>query len=129
MTTMGFLLKQKLVIKEAETKDGSSDSPRKKIRMLYLQIAFRAAKKPVLLSGKEGSIVDDLTDVDNVSPMRAITSLCADLFAAFQLSKSSSLRNSLSAADQRSGITNFEGDSTVYNHMEVSVAKIYKFII
>jgi hypothetical protein len=73
--------------------------------------------------------VDDLTDVDNVSPMRAITSLCAYLFAAFQLSKSSSLRNSLSAADQRSGITNFEEDSTVYNHMEVSVAKIYKFII
>jgi hypothetical protein len=50
---MGFLLKQKLVIKEAETKDGSSDSPRKKIRMLYLQIAFRAAKKPFCCPAKK----------------------------------------------------------------------------
>lgn len=35
------------------TKDGSSDSQREKIRMLYLQIAFRAAKNPFCCPAKK----------------------------------------------------------------------------
>jgi hypothetical protein len=88
------------------TKDGSSDPPRKKRRILPSNRVPRR-QKPVFLSGKEEIKVDDMNDAETASPMRAIISL-GDLFAAFQLNKSSSLRKLLSAADLRSNIINWK---------------------
>jgi hypothetical protein len=81
-----------------------------------------------LLSGKEEFEVDDMNDANTAIPMRPIASL-ADLYAASQLNKRSSLRKLLSAADVRSNIMNWEEESKENYHMQTSVAKIYKFFI
>lgn len=106
---------------------GSSDPPRKKRRILPSDRIPRC-QNPVLLSGKEEFEVDDMNDANTAIPMRPIASL-ADLYAAFQLNKRSSLRKLLSVADVRSNIMNWEEESKENYHMQTSVAKIYKFFI
>ncbi len=69
-----------------------------------------------------------MNDAETASPMREITSL-GDLFAAFQLNKSSSLGKLLSAADLRSNIINWEEEWKENKLMKIRVAKIYKFFI
>ncbi|KAK4013404.1 hypothetical protein OUZ56_025963 [Daphnia magna] len=129
VTTMGDLLKKKLVVKEADTvvRMAAPIRQEKKIRILSPNRVPRR-QQPVLLSGKEGSEVDYINDADTASSMRAITSL-VDLFAAFELKKSSSLRKLLSAADVRSNISNWEEESKANHVMQISVAKIYKSFI
>lgn len=71
---------------------------------------------------------DETRDENITSNVKPILTL-QDLFQAFQIPKSSSLRKNLAKKDARWNIVNWEENANMANAMKTSVANLYKLIM
>lgn len=123
-----FPLKKQLIRKRCRPPGDHCHSPKKKTKDIVSTRSILRARRENRFMTQNDLHDEDETWDESTNFMRPISTL-QELFQAFRIPKSFSLRKNLAKKDARWNIDNWEENAKITNGMKTSVANLYKLIM